>query len=150
MKLSRTITYAIQAMLRLAEAEEGVPIPCSQLARAGQMPERFLLQVLRNLVTHGLLHSTRGVDGGYYLAKRPRQITLCDIVEAFDNPLDSKLPETNGTSPLTRDKVLATLRHASRAARAELKKLTLAQLVRVDDLRNSMEEAEAVRPRKFD
>jgi Rrf2 family protein len=150
MKLSRTITYAIQAMLRLAEAEEGVPVPCSQLARDGKMPERFLLQVLRSLVNHGLLQSTRGVDGGYYLAKLPRQISLCDIVEAFDNPLEPKVPELNGESPLTRDKVLATLRHASRAARAELKKLTLAHLMQADDSRNRLKEAEAMRPRKLD
>ena len=64
MRMSRAAVYAIGAMLQLAEAPAGVPIPCSRLAKAGEMPERFLLQVLRNLVNHGLLKSTRGVDGG--------------------------------------------------------------------------------------
>ena len=67
MKLSRTVTYAVQATLQLGRSEVGVPVPCSQLAAEGHMPERFLLQVLRHLVTHGILHSTRGVDGGYSL-----------------------------------------------------------------------------------
>jgi Rrf2 family protein len=133
MKVSRTITYAIQAMLRLAEAPAGVPIPCSQLARDGRMPERFLLQVLRSLVTKGILHSTRGVDGGYFLAKSPDQISLCNIVEAFDNPLEERMPDLNGTSATTREKVYVTLRQASSAARAELKELTLDQLIRQEE-----------------
>ena len=149
MKLSRTISYAIQAMLRLAESEEGVPVPCSQLARAGQMPERFLLQVLRSLVTHGLLNSTRGVDGGYILARPAKQITLCEIIEAFDNPLEARLPETSSTSQPMREQVLTTLRHASRAARVELKKLTLFELIQADQSeRNDLpvDERHAMRP----
>jgi Rrf2 family protein len=129
MKLSRTVLYAIHAMLRLAESEEGVPIPCSQLARAGNMPERFLLQVLRVLVTQELLHSTRGVEGGYYLARQPSQITLCDILEAFDQTPQIELPKINGAPSQLHDRLAVTLSEASTAARAELKKLTLADLL---------------------
>ena len=65
MKLSRTVTYALQATIQLARLDGApTPIPCSRLAAEGRMPERFLLQVLRNLVTHGILQSTRGVGGG--------------------------------------------------------------------------------------
>ena len=69
MKLSRTVAYAVRATLQLAQLEADGPVPCSKLANEGKMPERFLLQILRNLVTHGILRSTRGVDGGY----APRQ-----------------------------------------------------------------------------
>jgi Rrf2 family protein len=129
MKVSRTITYAIHAMLRLTESELGVPVPCSQLARDGQMPERFLLQVMRTLVTQGLLQSTRGVDGGYFLAKPPSDITLYDIVEAFDNPLEPRLPDVNGMTPQRRERILETLQNTSQAARRELQRLTLADLM---------------------
>jgi Rrf2 family protein len=128
-------------MVRLAESEENVPIPCSQLARGGKLPERFLLQVLRALVIHGLLHSSRGVDGGYYLARPASEITLCEIIEAFDNPLEPKLPEINGASPLTVERVLWTLRQASEAARAELDRLTVADLVRKGSERRPLEQA---------
>jgi Rrf2 family protein len=65
-KLSRTASYALQAVLQLAQSDaSGYPVPCSRLAAEGKMPERFLLQILRSLVTHGILGSTRGVDGGY-------------------------------------------------------------------------------------
>jgi hypothetical protein len=61
------------------------------------MPERFLLQIMRNLVEHGLLESIRRAESGYLLAKSPAEITLCDIVTAFDNPLEPRLPPTSGT-----------------------------------------------------
>ncbi|HEY5316199.1 MAG TPA: Rrf2 family transcriptional regulator, partial [Pirellulales bacterium] len=60
MKFSRTVTYAVQAALALAQASGDRPVPCSRLAASGKLPERFLLQILRTLVTHGILLSTRG------------------------------------------------------------------------------------------
>src|SRR5271154_5777958 len=96
MKLSRTVGYALQATLQLAEAEPGTPVPCSQLAARGQMPERFLLQILRNLVTHGILHSTRGVDGGYALDRKPSEISLLEVIEAVDGPLSASAPVSAG------------------------------------------------------
>ena len=85
MKVSRTVAYALHAMLQLAQTDSENPVPCSQLACEGKMPERFLLQILRNLVTHNLLLSTRGVDGGYTLIHPPEEITLMDILDAFEN-----------------------------------------------------------------
>jgi len=90
MKLSRTVSYAVHATVRLAEADSTRPIPCSRLAAEGNMPERFLLQILRHLVTHGILHSTRGVDGGYTLVRSPDKISLLDILEAIEGPLDTE------------------------------------------------------------
>jgi len=132
MKLSRTIAYAIHATLQLAGGEQGTPIPCSQLASKGRMPERFLLQILRSLVTHGLLHSTRGVDGGYYLARPADEITLRDIIESFDNPLSPTMPPLDGLPSSVEKRILATLEQASAAAQQELAKLNVADLMRVD------------------
>jgi Rrf2 family protein len=92
--------YALQATLQLAEAGPGSPVPCSRLAEKGRMPERFLLQILRNLVTHGLLRSTRGVDGGYTLLREPDEISLLDLIEAIDGPLGGSdtVPRDDGMS----------------------------------------------------
>jgi Rrf2 family protein len=132
MKLSRTIAYAIHATLQLSGGDRGVPIPCSQLANDGQMPERFLLQILRSLVTRGLLCSTRGVDGGYYLARPADQISLKDIIEAFDNPLSPNIPAIDALAPDVRKRILSTLNGASEAAHAELGKLSMADLMKAN------------------
>jgi Rrf2 family transcriptional regulator, cysteine metabolism repressor len=99
MKLSRTVAYAIHATLQLAQSKSGVPVPCSHLAAEGHMPERFLLQILRHLVTHGILHSTRGVDGGYALERKPEEISLLEVIEAIDGPLSATLPGDSDSHP---------------------------------------------------
>lgn len=128
MKLNRTIAYAVHAVMRLACSEEGVPISCSRLAREGGLPDRFLLQVLRHLVNCGVLRSARGVNGGYYLARPASQISVWDIVEGFENPLEPSLAAIEGMAFETRTIILATLRQASQAARVELQKLMIADL----------------------
>ena len=55
------------------------------------MPERFLLQILRNLVTHGILRSTRGVDGGYSLVRPADEVSVLDVIEAIEGPMDVEL-----------------------------------------------------------
>ena len=78
MRISRAATYGILATVQLSESSSSPPIPCSQFAKLGNMPERFLLQVLRTLVNQGLLKSTRGVDGGYRLSRPLSQISLLE------------------------------------------------------------------------
>jgi Rrf2 family protein len=119
-------------MLNLASAEPGVPVPCSELARAGNMPERFLLQILRSLVTQGLLRSTRGVVGGYCLSRPPAEITLGDVVDAFDYPLAPSAAALDALEPGVRERALRTLESAARLARHELQKLTVADLLRAE------------------
>src|SRR5947207_10183187 len=92
MKLSRTVSYAVRATLQLAQLQAHGPIPCSRLAADGKMPERFLLQILRNLVTHGVLRSTRGVDGGYCLERSPNDTSLLDVIEAVEGPITANVP----------------------------------------------------------
>jgi Rrf2 family protein len=129
MKLSRTVAYALQATLQLAESDAGVPVPCSRLAAEGKMPERFLLQILRNLVSHGVLESTRGIDGGYALRRAPSEISLLEVIEAINGPLTTALPPGEGFSDGAQAKLESTLREVSEVARRELAAVTLAHLL---------------------
>jgi Rrf2 family transcriptional regulator, cysteine metabolism repressor len=92
MKLSQSVTYAIHAVLRLAENHRALPVSCGKLAEQGKMPERFLLQILRDLAKQGILQSTRGGGGGFTLGRRPEEISLLEVVEAVDGPLCASLP----------------------------------------------------------
>lgn len=108
MQLSRATQYAILAMAQLKT--DGEPIPCSQLASLSDMPDRYLLQVLRSLVNAGLLKSTRGVDGGYRLAKTAAEISLQEIIVAIDGPitvgdLSVLAPLTKKSQALVRDSI---------------------------------------------
>ncbi len=93
MKLSRTLSYAVKGVALLAEATPGRPVPCRELAQKGQMPERFLLQILRGLVNHGILVSTRGVEGGYSLNRAAIDVSLLDVFEAIDGEVSFDLDD---------------------------------------------------------
>jgi len=128
MRLSRATVYAIRASLQLAGAPENVPVPCSQLARTEEMPERFLLQVLRQMVNHGLLKSTRGVDGGYCLLRPARDISLLHIVEATDGPMTSNLPPLDGMPEESRKRLVGVIQEITRAVCERLSQVSLADL----------------------
>jgi Rrf2 family protein len=134
MKLSRTVSYAVRATLQLAQSDPSTPVPCSKLASEGEMPERFLLQILRVLVTHGILRSTRGVDGGYALTKPADQISLLEVIEAIDGPLDSESLNWSPEPAETMEAKLQTaLMQVTSTARRQLESIKLSQLLKPPD-----------------
>lgn len=129
MKLSRTVTYAVRATLHLAREGSTTPIPCSQLASEGKMPERFLLQILRNLVTHGILRSSRGVDGGYTLVRKPEEISLLDIIEAIEGPMSESTEIGDGFSQQTEATLQEALANVTDLTRKQLQAIRFSQLL---------------------
>mmetsp|Transcript_16642 Transcript_16642/g.38077 ORF Transcript_16642/g.38077 Transcript_16642/m.38077 type:complete len:171 (+) Transcript_16642:265-777(+) len=133
MKLSRTVAYALQATMQLAVSDSDTPVPCSQIASKGDMPERFLLQVLRSLVNHGVLRSTRGVDGGYMLIRSPGEISLLDVIEAIEGPLDSKLPLPADPEDFTQQNLQKALQEVTATARQQLESIKISQLIQAPE-----------------
>lgn len=130
MKLSRTVAYAVEATLLLAGSQSQAPVPCSKLAALGHMPERFLLQILRHLVTHGILLSTRGVDGGYALKRSPHEISLLEVIEAIDGPIVAMLPARNGGEPTASEgRLRRVMEQLAVNVRRQLQATKLADLV---------------------
>jgi Rrf2 family transcriptional regulator, cysteine metabolism repressor len=122
--------YALQVAMCLSETRRDVPVSSRFIADSGKMPERFLLQVLRDLVSHGVLRSAVGVYGGYYLARSPDEITLLQIFDAFETPFTSPiLSELPGTTTAARDRLSACVSESVFAARDRLEKFTIADLV---------------------
>jgi Rrf2 family protein len=124
--------YACAAMLELAANQaEGQPLRVAAIAAAQDIPERFLVQILLQLKTAGLVLSVRGASGGYQLAGPPAEITLAAIVRAVDDrALSPRRPR--GDAP--RSPAIDALFNLWREIRAEeqraLEKLSLAELLR--------------------
>ncbi len=59
----------------------------NELADAQDIPARFLQNILLLLRQRSLVHSQRGAEGGYRLARPAATITLADILRAVDGPL---------------------------------------------------------------
>jgi len=93
------------------------------------MPERFLLQILRHLVTNGILHSTRGVDGGYSLERSPQEISLLEVIEAIDGPLSAILPTSEAEPTGYQLRLREALDQVAQNLREQLHTIKLADLL---------------------
>lgn len=141
MKLSQSASYAVNATVRLAEQGSRTPLSCGKLADEGQMPERFLLQILRDLAKKGILHSARGGSGGFTLDRDPKEITLLDLVEAIDGPLTPSIPPMN-TLPLDSAEMLRNaMRTITESTRRQLAAITLSDLVRARSAKGQLQTA---------
>lgn len=84
--VSREIEYGIRGLTALATAPNHTA-PTKDIAAQSNIPLPFLTKIFRRLQQAGILHSLRGKGGGVSLARKPRQITLLDIMEALDTPV---------------------------------------------------------------
>jgi Rrf2 family protein len=87
MKLTRASSYAIHALVFMAAEKKNHPVASHHIAKARGIPERFLLKVLKPLVSARVLHSVKGPNGGYRLARPANEITILEILEAVDGPV---------------------------------------------------------------
>jgi Rrf2 family protein len=93
MRLSRAASYALHAVVYLARQEGGAAaVPSHVIAGDRKIPERFLLKVLKPLVSAQLLLSVKGPGGGYHLARPAGAITMLEVVEAVDGPIRGAAP----------------------------------------------------------
>lgn len=83
MRLTRSTHYALLAALEMASRPEE-PTSVAQVAERNAIPGAALAKVVQQLVRAGLAQGTRGAGGGYRLARPASQITLLDVIRAFE------------------------------------------------------------------
>lgn len=86
MRLSARVDYALRAAVELAAAAEG-PLTAERIAKAQEIPPKFLESILLQLRRGGVVHAQRGPEGGYWLARPAAEISLADIIRVIDGPL---------------------------------------------------------------
>ncbi|MCP2328040.1 Rrf2 family protein [Hamadaea flava] len=95
MRLSARVDYAIRAVIELATIEPVVagkppgefPITSERIAKAQEIPPKFLESILLQLRRGGVVNAQRGPEGGYWLARPAAQISLAEVIEIIDGPL---------------------------------------------------------------
>lgn len=87
MQLTRAADYAVRVMVHLATLAPGERATRDELAASGEVPEHFLSKILQTLTRGSLISSHRGASGGFALARAPKAITLLDVVEVMEGPL---------------------------------------------------------------
>jgi len=86
MQITRQADYAVRAVLYLARNGEE-RVATSMIAGEQRIPPSFLAKIISQLSIAGLLHTSRGAHGGVMLARDSKDITLLEVVEAIDGPI---------------------------------------------------------------
>lgn len=88
MKLSVKVEYACRVLAQMARLYgTGELAHIEKLARVESVPANYLVQILGELRTGGLISSRRGKQGGYQLARPPESISLFEVVVLIDGEL---------------------------------------------------------------
>ncbi len=85
---TRRSDYALVALATLARGERlGGVVSARQIAAEHKMPQRLVTNLLKVLQQAGLVHSRRGIQGGYALARPAEGIAVLEVIEAVDGPV---------------------------------------------------------------
>jgi len=91
MRLGRSSAYGVLAVVFLASPREaGDAAQVDQIAEATQIPREYLRKLLARLLHAGLVRSVRGRNGGYRLARAAKSITMLDVIEAVEGPINEE------------------------------------------------------------
>lgn len=84
LKLSRKTLLALEAVIDIAFNARPEPVQAKEITARQGVPQRYLEQVMQQLVRAGVLKGVRGPRGGYRLARERRRISVGDIVRVAE------------------------------------------------------------------
>ena len=86
MRITHEADYAVRIMYVLAS--EGKMLPAREISEKSGVTLRFALKILRKLASDGIVTSYKGSSGGYELGVDPSRLSLGQIIECIDGPLE--------------------------------------------------------------
>lgn len=132
LKVSTRARYGIRALISIAiKQRDGKLATVSQISEQEEITEKYLEQVLAQLRAKKIIVGKRGVGGGYRLNIDEENVTLLDIFEILEGPIEPVLCVPN---PETCDRVefcptRKIWQNISEAVKKELKSVTLKEVV---------------------
>ncbi len=91
MIISRSIGYGLLAVGYVANHTEQKVVLSQKISKQYDIPPAYLLKILEQLVRANILHSKRGPNGGFSLARPARKISILEIIEAVNGPMLNQL-----------------------------------------------------------
>lgn len=141
MKLTRASIYALHAVAFMAQQKSNKPVASHHIADARGISDRFLLKVLKPLVSARVLKSVKGPNGGYELARPASDISMLEIIEAIDGTIRGNAPVVEKSNAALNNRLETICNTSAEAVRKQLDKVRISDLVA-----GSKRDAEPVRP----
>jgi len=89
MRLTTKGRFAVTAMLDLAMQHGSDPVTLAEISQRQKISLSYLEQLFGKMRRRALVNSVRGPGGGYRLAKDMGRVSVADIIDAVDEPIDS-------------------------------------------------------------
>lgn len=100
MRLTSKSEYGLIAMIDIAASAQSGPVSVREISERRRIPRKFLEQIFHSLRQAGLVTSRRGPQGGFTLSRGPEEISVLDVVEAVEGPLQATVcVAANGDAP---------------------------------------------------
>ncbi|MFT3837107.1 MAG: Rrf2 family transcriptional regulator [Myxococcaceae bacterium] len=96
LQISRRTEYGLRAMVYLASKPQSAVVPFREIAVRMDVPQDFLAKILKKLVKERLAVSSRGARGGYSLGRPATEISMLDVIEAVEGPVQVNLCTDGG------------------------------------------------------
>jgi len=141
MRLTARSEYGVLALIDLACRFGRGPVSAREVAERQRIPGKFLEQLFVSLRKAGLVTAVRGAHGGFELSRPPATITVLDVVEALEGPLQPTL--CAGESACGRGGACAAAGVWTRATDALRGVLTGTSLAELAGVQSTMDEVEA-------
>jgi len=87
LKINRQTDYAVRVLLALARREPAARLSSATIQKEMLIPMAFMSRIVAHLAAAGLLTTFTGRDGGLQLPRPAAEITLRDVLEAFEGPI---------------------------------------------------------------
>ena len=132
MKISTKGRYAVRVMLDLAVHNTGECIKVKEIATRQDISEKYLEQIISQLVKAGYVYSVRGAQGGYLLVGEAKNYTVGKIIREVEGDMAPVACLEPGYPKCGRSGECVTLRvwkELDDAIQGVLEKYTLADLV---------------------
>ena len=108
LRLSKKTWLALEAVVDVAINARPDPVQSKEITKRQGIPQRYLEQVMQQLVHAGILKGARGPRGGYTLARERRRIAVGEVVRVVGAMEASDEPTSSGPSELG-ERVIAPL-----------------------------------------
>lgn len=128
---SRT-TYGLLVMTELARNYGQKPVSLSKIASSFNLPLPYLEQLVINLRKARLVLAKRGKEGGYLLARRPDLVSITEILEALEGPIQMVSCQSNGGCLSTSCSMCSFWLDFQRKVHRDLRETTLSDLLAKD------------------
>jgi Rrf2 family protein len=129
LRLSRKTLLALEAVIDIAFNARPGPVQAKEITARQGVPQRYLEQVMQQLVRAGILRGVRGPRGGYRLAKERRRISVGDIVRVAES-IEDEAEQARPTSDLGQRIVAPLIQSLQQDVMQRLDSITVEDLCR--------------------